>query len=235
MRGMPGIGPNSASVSHALKPYRREKSFAKLARLISVHLSLMSLVPGLAATRSLCALVGVCLWATFVHAQVVPEPQPPDEEAITLDQTTQALKDELVQFNRDAQLAEDEFLYPPHTRLSVYVSNQVEGFLLQEVRVAIDDGEPLVYTYDEHDSRALLGKDALQRLIQVNVDRGAHRVKADFRGQRVDAEEGDPPLIGNHEAIIDKTLDPAEVELQIVANSRRRHPMMQVKEWRVEQ
>ncbi|MGQ0619110.1 MAG: hypothetical protein ACT4QA_04190 [Panacagrimonas sp.] len=195
----------------------------------------MSLFPGLAASRTLCALAGLCLSATVAYAQGVPEPQPPDEEAITFDQATQTLKDELVQFNRDAQLAEDEFLYPPHSRLSVYISNSVEGFLLQEVRVVIDDGAPLVYTYDDRDSRALLKKNALQRLVHVNVERGAHRIKADFRGQRVDAKEGDPPLIGNHEAIIDKTVDPAEVELQVVTNKRRRHPMMQVKEWRTEQ
>lgn len=190
--------------------------------------------PGLAATRRLCALAGLCLWAGLVHAQA-PEPQPPDEEAIGLDQTVQALKDELVQFNRDAQLAEDEFLYPPLSRFSVYVSNKVEGFLLQEIRVAVDDGAPVVYTYGENDSRALLKENALQRLVHINVERGAHRVKASFRGQRVDAKEGDEPLIGEQEAIVDKTLDPAEIELQIVSSTRRKHPVMQLKEWRAEE
>lgn len=195
----------------------------------------MSPPPGLAASRRFCALAGLCLvWAGLAHAQT-PEPLPPDEEAIGLDQTVQSLKDELVQFNRDAQLAEDEFLYPSQSRLSVYLSNRVEGFLLQEVRVTIDDGAPVVYTYGEDDSRALLRENALQRLVHTNVDRGAHRIKADFRGKRIDADEDDEPLIGNHEAIIDKSLDPAEIELLIVASPRRRHPVMQLKEWRAEE
>lgn len=191
-------------------------------------------MPGLTASIRLCALAGLCLvWAGPSRAQA-PEPGLPDEDAIGLDQSVQALKDELVQFNRDAQLAEDEFLYPSETRLSVYLSNQVEGFLLQEVRVTIDAGAPVVYTYGEDDARALLHKNALQRLVRVNVERGAHRIKADFRGQRVDADEDDEPLIGNHEAVIDKALDPAEIELLIVPSTRRRHPLMQLREWRAE-
>lgn len=147
----------------------------------------------------------------------------------------QALKDELVQFNRDAQLAEDEFLFPPQTRLSVYVSNEVDGFLLQEVRVTVDEGTPVVYTYSDDDSRALLKENALQRLVHINVERGAHRIKADFRGQHVNAKKDAAPLIGNHEAVFDKTLDPAEIELQIVASARRKNPTMRLRQWRADQ
>lgn len=189
----------------------------------------MSPAPGLAASTTICALVGLCLAAGAVRAEV------PDEEAIGYDQVVQALKDELVQFNRDAQLAEDEFLYPDHSRVAIYVSNAVNGLLLEEVSVTIDDQAPVVYTYSEDDARALLVNDALQRLLRANVPRGAHRIRFSYRGRFADSEEQDEPMVGGHDAIFDKTLDPAEIELRIASTPRRRQLVVQVREWRAQE
>lgn len=188
----------------------------------------MSLAPGLAASRTVCALVGFCLVASAARAEV------PDEEAIGYDQVVQALKDELVQFNRDAQLAEDEFLYPDHSRVSVYVSNLVDGLLLQEVSIAIDEQPPVVYTYTEDDARALMVEDALQRVLRANVSRGAHRIRFSYRGTLADGEDGEP-LAGGHDTQFDKTLDPAEIELRIDSASRRNQLVVQVREWRAQE
>lgn len=174
-----------------------------------------------------CALMaGVALTA---HAL---EPVAPDEAALNLDQAVQALKDEATQFNRDAQMAEDTFLYPPHSRLSIYVSNDIPNLLLTEISIAIDADAPIVYRYDEIDSRALLKDNALQRLVHTNVSRGAHRIKVSYAGQYTEADAGADPVSGRYEAVFDKGIEAAEIELELLRGARKGAPGFRVREWR---
>lgn len=159
------------------------------------------------------------------------EPVAPDEAALNLDQAVQALKDEATQFNRDAQIAEDAFLYPPHSRLSIYVSNSIANLLLTEISVSIDAGKPISYRYDEFDARALLEDNALQRLVHTNVSRGPHRITVSYAGQFVDSD-GTDPISGSYEAVFDKGLDAAELEVEILRGARKGPPGLRVREWR---
>lgn len=160
------------------------------------------------------------------------EPISPTDAALNLDQAVQALKDEVTQFNRDAQAAEDAFLYPAHSRLSIYVSNQIPNLLLTEISVTIDAEAPVTYRYDEFDARALLERDALQRLVHTNVGRGAHRIKVAYAGQFVDARKDAAPVSGRHEAVFDKGLEAAELEVEILRGARKGAPSLRVREWR---
>lgn len=164
-------------------------------------------------------------------AQAV-EPVASAEAALNLDQAVQALKDEVTQFNRDAQAAEDAFLYPPHSRLSIYVSNRIRNLLLTEITVGIDAEAPVTYRYDEFDARALLKADALQRLVHTNVSRGPHRIKVSYAGQFVDAKDNADPVSGRYEAVFDKGLAAAELELEILRGARKGAPSLRVREWR---
>ena len=160
------------------------------------------------------------------------EPVAPDDGAITLDQTVQAIKDEAIQFNRDALLAEEAFLYPPQTRVSIYVSSRLRNVLLSDINLTLDDGTPVTYRYGERDSRALLEKGALQRLLITNVERGAHRVRVSFNGQYVEGDDEPEPVSGQLEAVFTKGLEATDVELQILRGRSRTEPAMKLKEWR---
>src|SRR3546814_1818290 len=61
------------------------------------------------------------------------------ERAIKLDQTVQALKDEVLEFNREAASAEVDAVLPDHARLNVYLSVKAGGLLLQDVTVTLDN------------------------------------------------------------------------------------------------
>lgn len=197
----------------------------------SLSTFLMPLPCGRPALRLLC----VCaLFAGTASSASARQPGAPDEGAINLDQAVQALKDEAVQFNRDAQLAEDEFLYPPQTRVTIFVSNRMP-LLLSEISVTVDDAAPVTYRYGEVDSRALLEPGALQRLLQLNVDRGTHRIRASYTGQYNNFDKDAKPVSGAFEAVFDKGLEPAEIELQIRRDPRKGTPGMNLREWRAQE
>lgn len=190
----------------------------------------MPLYCGRQTLRSLlfCAVVGAV--TSFAHAF---QPVAPDEGAIALDQAVQGLKDEALQFNRDALMAEDEFLYPSLTRVSIYISNRIPNLLLEQVSLQIDGAAPVTYTYDEFDSRALLRSGALQRLVHQNLGRGAHRIKLRYSGHLDGGRDDAEPLVGEFDAVFDKGLVASEIELQITRGSRRSAPAVKLVEWRV--
>jgi len=159
-------------------------------------------------------------------------PVPVDDAAITLDQTIQAVKDETIQFNRDSLMAEEAFLYPPQTRLSVYVSNTLKNVLLADFSLTLDDRPPVTYHYGDKDSRALLTEGALQRLLLTNVERGVHRLRVSYKGNYVAGDKEPVPVAGQFEATFTKDLEAAEVELQIFRGRNKSEPAMKLKEWR---
>jgi hypothetical protein len=200
----------------------------KLARLKNGKFLLMPLHSGRTAPRLFCVLALLAAGSGTALAQATVKR--PDDAAIQLDQSVQALKDELVQFNRDAQLAEDEFLYPPVSRVTVYVSNDYPGLLLDELRVVIDKNPPVTHRYDEYDSRALLADGALQRIFHGSANRGPHRITASFSGKLAD---GEAPVTGTYEGVFDKTVDPAEIELRIRRGGKRGGAaFIELREWR---
>jgi hypothetical protein len=201
----------------------------------------MPLSAGRTALRLLCvfaisvAVIGSAGAQPPVAKPKAPPPKPApavEQSAIDVDQTVQSLKDEMVQFNRDASAAEDEFLYPPESGLSVYVSNAIPDLQLRQVTVQVDETAPVTVTYDEDAAHALIAKDALQRVLRANIARGGHRIKASFSGQVGDKKDGDP-VTGTYDALFDKGLDPVELELEIGKGKRRGATIaMQIKEWR---
>ncbi|TDU30723.1 hypothetical protein DFR24_0077 [Panacagrimonas perspica] len=184
---------------------------------------------GRTALRHLCVCALLAFPVTGAHAVA---PVPVDDGAITLDQTIQAVKDETIQFNRDSLMAEEAFLYPPQTRLSVYVSNTLKNVLLTDFSLTLDDRQPVTYHYGDQDSRALLVDGALQRLLLTNVERGVHRLRVSYKGNYVAGDKKPIPVTGEFEATFTKDLEAAEVELQVFRGRNKSEPAMKLKEWR---
>jgi hypothetical protein len=149
------------------------------------------------------------------------------ERAIRLDQTIQALKDEVIELSREAQAVENAAIIPEHRRLSVYLKVAVSGLLLEEVGIAIDDQPAEVYHYDEFDARAL------QRVLRTSVEPGPHRIRMSVKGQYADAKPDDPPVTDSYEAIFDKSQRETELEFVVTRASRFGDELrLSMKEWR---
>lgn len=183
----------------------------------------------LTLSRPALAFLLALAW-TATPAQSVP--QQPDELVIQNDQVIQALKDEVLEFSREAQAVEDEVLFPAHSRLSIYLGVRVTGLLLNEVTLSIDDLPPQKVTYDDRGARALLSEGNLQRLLRANIAPGPHRVRVSFSGRFYDDKPDEPPLTDQYEAIFDKGLNEAELEFVISRASRFSRPGLSMKQWR---
>jgi hypothetical protein len=160
------------------------------------------------------------------------EPPPPDEREIQLDQSIQALKDEVVEFTRDAQSIEDDVLFPPQTRLDVYLGIKVSGLLMKQVTVSVDDRPAETHDYTDKDARALLADLNLERLLRANVNVGAHRVRVAFSGQFIDAKPDAAPVTDTYDAIFDKGVTPTELEFVVSRPTRFAKPRVSMKQWR---
>ncbi|MGQ0503104.1 MAG: hypothetical protein ACT4P0_10950 [Panacagrimonas sp.] len=225
----PAVGRCPPNFRTRFTRHLRRNSFAKLAPLQGLLSLLMLLSGGHAAFKATC-ISALLVFAGAAHAA---DPASPDDNAIALDQTVQALKDEMVNFSRDAQAAQNAMLFPPQKRMTVYVSNAIPDLLMQEITITVDDNSPVTYRYSEIDAHALLEKRALQRLVQLNVDRGSHRVHADFVGRYADADEDEGPVSGSFDGTIEKSVEPAEIELQIQRGSRGNPLGMKLRDWKV--
>jgi hypothetical protein len=155
------------------------------------------------------------------------------DAALQLDQNIQVLKDEALLFSRDAQLADEDFNYPPHSRVDVYVSVETAALLMHTISVSIDGGDIISYDYSDFDAKALLkSKGGLQRIGRFNVVKGSHKLHAEYVGQYADAKEGEGPLADRIDAVFDKSLTPATLELIVGKANRGGKPILRLKEWR---
>lgn len=208
--------------------------------------SLMPALAGRMTLRQICAALGLLAVGLSPLAGQAAEPAADDaaaiatdataeanaEAALNLDQSIQALKDEVLLFTRDARSAEDDFLYPPHTRVTFYLGVKTKGLLLDRVVYSIDDGAPQTLTYDDRAAKAFLKNDALQRIGRINLEKGPHRIRAEFSGRWADAKTEAPPLVGRMEAVFDKTLSETELELSVARARRGSAPEITLKQWK---
>ena len=177
------------------------------------------------------------LWLSFsllaavnlpVSAAQLPQP---DEQELKLDSAISVLKDEILQFSRDANLTEREVLYPPATRTSVYVSTRVNQLLIREISISLDDLAPVNYRYSEKEATALHNSEGLHRVILTNLEPGAHRIRAQFSGRYLDDSPQEPPVTGSYEGVFNKTAKEAFIELAFARPSRLRKPDIALKNW----
>lgn len=157
---------------------------------------------------------------------------PITEEALELDQAIQVLKDEALLFNRDAQAVEEDYAFPPHSRVTIYISVETAALLLQKVTLDIDGAGSATYDYGDVDARALLKSKGMQKLGRFNVSKGSHRLRAEFTAAYADAEAGEPDIADRLEVVFDKNHAPVDLELIVGKANRGGKPILRLKEWR---
>jgi hypothetical protein len=151
--------------------------------------------------------------------------------AVKLDGGVQALKQEALQFNRDAASFERDIAYPAHSRVAVYLGVRLNNFMVQEIRVSIDNGAVQKIVYDDKQSRALFQGSNIDRLFYANASPGPHRLHAEYVA-RYDRSGDAQPITGSYDAFFDKGSDPVELELVIAQGRSKTKPALMLKEWR---
>ena len=162
-------------------------------------------------TRPTWVLIVALLCGTTAFAA---EPPQPTAEAISLDSAIQGLKDDTLELNVELQRLEDDFSFPQHSALSIYIGS-AEGnpALLSQVIVTVDNAAPAQYTYSEEESRGLL-KSGLHRLLRANVAPGLHRVRVEFSGKPIDPAKVAAVVTESFEGTFEKGELEAEIELR---------------------
>jgi hypothetical protein len=144
-----------------------------------------------------------------------------------LDADMQALKDDVLDLNRELFTLEEELLFPANTQVAVFVSMDVgEFFDLDSVQLRIDDKPVSQYLYTDREVKALL-RGGVHRLWLGNLKGGEHELTAVFTGQ------------GPHQRdyrrgaalTLDKGIGARYVELQITDRKLRQQPEFVVKTW----
>lgn len=183
-------------------------------------------------TRGLTAPGAGVLLAFCACAQAAP---PTRADDITqLDRNIQALKEELLDFNREAAAVEVDTVLPAYDRINVYLAVKVAGLLVQDVTVSIDGGKPEIYHYDETDARALLAAGSVQRILRATAEPGPHRVRISFTGRMLGADPKEALITDRYEVAIDKPSQVADLEFIIAPHTRLRgQPKLTMKQWRM--
>ena len=167
-------------------------------------------------------------------AAATPLQQPPEADALELDQALQKIKEQALDINAEAQRAEDEFLYPDFTRVTVYFGVQVKGLLVKNVSVSVDDGTPAYYQFSSSEAVALQ-KQGLYPVVRLNAPPGTHRIRAQYTAQFADAKTGEAPISGGYEAYFNKDLRPANLELYVSREGYLSQTFsLKMHEWRAE-
>ncbi|PPE70286.1 AraC family transcriptional regulator [Caldimonas thermodepolymerans] len=145
----------------------------------------------------------------------------------SLDDRIEALKQDVIQLNRDLLVLEEELLFPASTQVAVFVSMDVgKMFALDSVQVRIDDKVVANHLYTPAEVAAL-HRGGVQRVYLGNLKAGEHEIVAFFTG------------VGPHErdyrrgatVRFEKGDDPAYIELRIKDSTGKLQPEFDVKVW----
>lgn len=147
-----------------------------------------------------------------------------------MDGVIQNLKEETLEFNRQATLNERAILYPDATRVTLYVGVRANRFLIQSVNVSLDGGEPFRYEFADKNARSLINSGGLHTLSVQNLEVGNHKLRAEFTGQFEGAAANAAPVTGVTEYVFTKNRKPLELEIS-VNNGPSSKPALVVTSW----
>lgn len=159
-----------------------------------------------------CLFAATIVWPLALPAS--PLPPQPDPKALELDGQLQKLKEEALDINAQAQRAEDEYLYPDFSRVTIYLGVHVPGLLIKTISVSVDDGTATEYQFNELEA-VVLQRQGLYPVVRLNAPPGTHRIRAKYSARFTDSKPEDAPVAGSYEAYFNKDLRPAQLELSI--------------------
>lgn len=159
-------------------------------------------------------------------AAAAPTAQPPGG-AVSLEDRIQDAKSDVIRLNRDLLVLEEELLFPASTQVAIFVSMDVgKLFMLDSVRVKLDDKDVAAYLYTPLEVQAL-HRGGVQRLYVGNLRAGTHELVAFFTGQG----PHDRDYKRGATIKIEKGTDPKYIELQIKDSTGKLQPEFEVKVW----
>ncbi|CAA0090681.1 Uncharacterised protein [BD1-7 clade bacterium] len=164
-------------------------------------------------------LVILTLVASTLYAQEASQSE--------LDEQVNVLSAQVDDLSRNIALLEQELLFPPLTRVQVYLSMTPDStFRLRSMMVKIDGVEKSYHIYSDSDLAALrLG--GIQRFWEGNVSLGVHSVDAEFKGTDAKGNKYSQNVTFNFE----KTLSGHSVELAVGSTEDSLMPSFTVKDW----
>lgn len=179
------------------------------------------------------AALGPLTWAqtsptpTPAPAAAAPAPAASAATAGSLDDRIQDAKADVIRLNRDLLVLEEELLFPASTQVAIFVSMDVgKLFLLDSVRVKLDDKDVAGYLYTPAEVQAL-HRGGVQRLYVGNLRAGTHELVAFFTGKG----PHDRDYKRGATIKIEKGTDPKYIELQIKDATGKLQPEFEVKVW----
>jgi hypothetical protein len=166
----------------------------------------------------LCALAAVGL-STPIAAEIT--------DFQTLDGDVQALKQDVLELNRELFILEEELLFPANTQIAVFISMDTGNFFsLDSVQLTIDEKKVSNYLYTKREVDALY-KGGVQRLYLGNLKAGEHELVAIFTGKGPHGRDYRRATSLNFE----KGMGARFLELSIADSGASLQPEFQVREW----
>lgn len=182
--------------------------------------------------RCLASLVASILLALGATS-IAQESAPADAAAATrekfrsLDEDVQALKNEVLDLNRDLYLLEEELLFPANSQVAFFISLDVgEYFDLDSVNLKIDGKEVANYLYTEREADALV-RGGVHRVHMANLKTGEHELIAVFTGAGPHTRD----YRRGATLTFDKGIGAKYVELEITDRVKKQQPEFVIKEW----
>lgn len=177
--------------------------------------------------RSTVATAILALAATAIAQETVSDNAGQPAQSRSLDQDVQALKNEVLDLNRDLYLLEEDLLFPANSQVALFVSMDVgEYFVLDSVTIKIDGKEVSNYLYTAREVDALM-RGGVQRLHLANLKTGEHELIAVFVGKGTQ----DRDYRRGATMTIDKGIGAKYVELKITDRLRKQQPEFVIRDW----
>ena len=153
--------------------------------------------------------------------------QAQESDQLGLLQSTESIKQAMLELNRDLFILEEELLFPGDTQLAVFLSMNVgHYFQLDAVKLSLDDKPVTHYLYSERQVDALQ-RGGVQRLYLGNIKAGEHELVAVYTGRGPEGRDFRRAVSLNFE----KQTGSKQLELKIVDNQAMQQPDFQIKEW----
>lgn len=160
----------------------------------------------------------VLLWSSVAFAQT---------DSVDLDEQIRSLQNNIESLERDISSLEKDLLFPPLTRLEVYLSHSAAvDFTLRSLTLKVDGVEKSFHIYTENDISALrLG--GVQQFWEGNVALGSHTVEAFFEGY----DRKGKTVREKAELTFEKTLAGRTLELQVKGSGDDKALAFTVNDW----
>ena len=144
-----------------------------------------------------------------------------------LDQRIGKLQADVDSIEQDISSLEKNLLFPPLTRVEVYLSlDRSVDFIIRTVSISIDGQEKSFHIYSDSDLAALrLG--GLQHFWEGNVALGGHEITARFKA----VDRKGKSLKGKASLNFEKTLTGHSFELKVSRSEDGKVPVFSIKDW----